>query len=686
MPKNIQTLVDDLDHDLSSLYDADDSEIDEAVVFPLCSSLKNNLNYLDEVEIDRGGEKRIFKAYDPRSDRHIALARPLKDSKENEERFLREARICAGLEHPNIIPVYDIELDDDEKPFFTMELLKGQTLKDLLKDHHRSVECKSGLAQLLDIFVKVCDAVAFAHSKNVLHLDVKPENINVGEYGQVLLIDWGLAKILNDSLSEDLFSDDNSLDMDLLNDMTQVGTLKGSPGFMAPEQAETKGVKTSATDIYSLGALLYSILTAEMHVQGESIEELLVNTRQGELRDFPKDKYIPDSLKAVFYKACQLKPEERYDSVESLKGEIQSFLRGYATQAEEAGFLKLLKLVYHRNRIRCQLIFGFLIFSLLGTSLFIQALRESEAEAIVARNKAETALVLYEKEKRGRESIIADFDESLENFKENLGSSSNIEDHFNRLLVGTAISSSRQLDFDMALALTELAIQKNPNDYNAIAEKGFIHLVRHEFNKANGEFRKCSTHTPHIYDLIRIANDYAQIKPNDEKRLTNKQFLELVRTLPDNRSWLKHYMLVYDHKVNPSLQEHSELVKGYLLMLNPELDEKNFNFNFIQSQDGNRLDLSGNSKLHTLKNMGGKFFPYRSILRTLDLKYLDLSHSGLLGFQPIVELDLKELNLAHTPIKYFKFLSEFKEVPKLYLSKSQGFNAGPTNVKPIIVE
>ncbi|EDM28525.1 hypothetical protein LNTAR_11431 [Lentisphaera araneosa HTCC2155] len=668
MPKDIKSFTENLDLDLTSLYDdQEENEIDESLVYPLCASLQNKLGYTEKEEIARGGEKKIFRTFDARSDRYIALARPLRDSKEHQERFLREARISASLEHPNIIPVYDIELDDASQPFFTMELLKDQTLKDLLTDFHSLENQTYDLPQLLDVFVKVCDAIAYAHSKNVLHLDVKPENINVGEFGQVLLIDWGLAKIVNNPKEEDLYLNESTLDMDLLNDMTQIGILKGSPGFMAPEQAVSQGEKSFKTDIYSLGALLYHILTGEIHVEGDCIEEYLKGTREGDLRDFKKP--IAIGLKAVFYKACQLDPQQRYDSVDDLKQEIQAFLRGYATQAEEAGFLKQLKLIYQRNRIRCQLIFGFLLFSLVGTSLFIQALRESEAEAIMARKKAEKALSLYEKEKRGRESIIAEFDNSLQDFKENLGSSSKIEAHFSRLLVGSAIASSRKLDFEMALALTELAIKKNPEDYNAIAEKGFIHLIRHEFTKANDALQQCSTHSPHIYDLIRVARNYYILKPNDEQRLSNEQFLNFLEELPDNRAWLKSYMLIYDRKVNPSMTAHSDLVKGYIISLNPELTKENFNYKFTERPEGNHLDISHNPELTSLRNMGGKQFPYLSILRTLDLKTLNVSHTGLLRITNLSQLGLEEINIANTPVRNFHVLNDFKVKPKLKISR-----------------
>ena len=685
MPKDIKSFTENLDLDLTSLYDdQEENEIDESLVCPLCASLQNKLGYTEKEEIARGGEKKIFRTFDARSDRYIALARPLRDSKEHQERFLREARISASLEHPNIIPVYDIELDDASQPFFTMELLKGQTLKDLLTDFHSLENQTYDLPQLLDIFVKVCDAIAYAHSKNVLHLDVKPENINVGEFGQVLLIDWGLAKIVNNPKEEDLYLNESTLDMDLLNDMTQIGVLKGSPGFMAAEQAVSQGEKSFKTDIYSLGALLYHILTGEIHVEGYCIEEYLKRTREGDLRDFKKP--IAIGLKAVFYKACQLDPQQRYDSVDDLKQEIQSFLRGFATQAEEAGFLKQLQLIYQRNRIRCQLIFSFLIFTLVGTSIFIQALRESEAEAILARNNAEMALSLYEKEKRGRESIIAEFDDSLQDFKENLGSSSQIEAHFSRLLVGSAIASSRKLDFEMALALTELAIKKNPQDYNAIAEKGFIHLIRHEFVKANYELQRCATHAPHIYDIIRVSNNYVKIKPNDEKRLTNEQFLNCVEELPENRAWLKSYMLIYDRRVNPSIKAHSDLVKRYILSLNPKLTKENFNYKFIERPEGNHLDISHNPELSSLKMLGGKGFPYLSILRTLDLKTLNVSHTGLFGIKQLSQLGLKEINMANTRIKYFPGLNEFTLKPTIYVSKSQDLSKCPKDIKVIYVD
>ena len=304
----------------------------------------------------------------------------------------------------------------------------------------------------------------------------------------------------------------------------------------------------------------------------------------------------------------------------------------------------------------------------------------------MARNKAEMALSLYEKEKRGRESIIAEFDNSLEDFKENLGSSSEIEAHFNRLLVGSAIASSRKLDFEMALALTELAIKKNPEDYNAIAEKGFIHFIRQEYTKANEALQQCSTHSPHIYDLIRLARKYHLLKPNDEQALTSEQFLNLIRELPENRSWLKSYMLIYDRKINPSMEAHSDLVKGYIISLNPELSKENFHYKFEERPEGNHLDISHNPKLKTLKNMGGPQFPYLSILRTLDLKTLNVSYSGLFKISELADLELQEINIANTPIKNFKGLKDFKVRPKLKISQKHLKLGCPTELVISIID
>ena len=196
-------------------------------------------------EIGSGAIKKIQRVLDLTSGRPVALATPKEGlSKEQIQYFLEEARLTASLEHPNIIQVYDLGFNQEGSPYFTMKLCSSKKLTDILKQKDTS------LFQLLDIYLKICDAVDYAHNSGAIHRDLKPENILLGNFGEVLVCDWGSAQIIPGS--------------NLENEVGQLShpLTKGTPGFMAPEQ-ESCIKPNISQDIFALGAILYNMLTRE---------------------------------------------------------------------------------------------------------------------------------------------------------------------------------------------------------------------------------------------------------------------------------------------------------------------------------------------------------------------------------------------------------------------------------------
>ena len=187
--------------------------------------------YTSEEEIDKGGMKSISVVTDQKTLRKVAFARLLNSSSKNRERFISEARLTAFLEHPNIVPVYDLGIKGDE-PFFTMKMIEGESLEDVIADLKIKPE-RYSVSDRMQIFLKICDAVAFAHHKGVIHLDLKPANIRVGKFGEVIVCDWGLSKIIQDQEDQ---VDEDGLDPVIYNDITMDGMIKGSPGYISPEQ------------------------------------------------------------------------------------------------------------------------------------------------------------------------------------------------------------------------------------------------------------------------------------------------------------------------------------------------------------------------------------------------------------------------------------------------------------------
>ncbi len=294
-----------------------------------------------------GGMKSVLLVHDADTGRDLAMAimpdfreRPLGDR----VRFVREALRTARLEHPNIVPVHDIGVDANGSPFFTMKYLHGQSLAALVKKlARRDPETLAQYPQkmLLQIYIRICNAIAFAHGEGVLHLDLKPANVHVGLHGELSVIDWGLARDMGEG-HRVIRSEDSPRD----------GVAQGTPGYMAPEQAAgLNDCQDERTDIYALGAILFAMLTSRDPLAGYSIRERMKLTVAG---DIPSPSSVPGSsvpaaLDAICRQAMALNPDDRYHTVAELRDDIFAFTTGYAPKAERAPFWKQVFLFCGRN-------------------------------------------------------------------------------------------------------------------------------------------------------------------------------------------------------------------------------------------------------------------------------------------------------------------------------------------------
>jgi WD40 repeat protein/tRNA A-37 threonylcarbamoyl transferase component Bud32 len=246
------------------------------------------------------------------------------------DRFVREAEITGGLEHPGIVPVYGLGRYDDGRPYYAMRFIRGESLQEAIKKLHMH---QAGYSQrgLLTRFVAACNAIAYAHSRGVIHRDIKPSNVMLGPYGETLVVDWGLAKVIGrespdgeDSASAELTLRPPSGD----SSATQAGSALGTPAFMSPEQARGELAKLGpATDIYSLGATLYTLITGRPPIQGRTTAELLENVRLGNWKPARQlQPSAPKPLDAVASKALALKPADRYATPLELAAEVERWL------------------------------------------------------------------------------------------------------------------------------------------------------------------------------------------------------------------------------------------------------------------------------------------------------------------------------------------------------------------------
>ena len=311
-----------------------------------CAKLRSRASraekYSVQEKIAEGGMGSIFRVIDRDLRRSSVLKVIHSHIMENRQMFVSfidEARITGRLEHPNIIPVHDLGVMDEDKLYFSMKEVHGVGLNSILlkiREEDKATTEKYSLYMLLTLFRKVCDAVAYAHSKNIIHRDIKPENIMVGDYGEVLLVDWGLARTL---VQDDTnFFDGSSKELDPLAETigdrtkTQYGIVKGTPAFMSPEQA--KGLTDmidKRSDIFLLGATLYSIATLTLPFQGVDVYDILDNAELGNIQH-PQarapQRELPPELCRIILKAMAHEPEERYQTVEEMIQDLDDLLEG----------------------------------------------------------------------------------------------------------------------------------------------------------------------------------------------------------------------------------------------------------------------------------------------------------------------------------------------------------------------
>jgi WD40 repeat protein len=282
----------------------------------------------------KGGIGEVFIALDKELNREVALKKIRPQYDEDTDclgRFVQEAEITGGLEHPGIVPVYGLGQSSDGRPCYAMRFIQGETLADAVRKFHTG-DSTVTLRSLLTRFVTVCNAIAYAHNRGVLHRDLKPANIMLGKYGETLVLDWGLAKPVGheaSSLPVPPSSEPTLLPHSADSSIqTQMGSTLGTPTYMSPEQASGRlGELSPATDIYSLGATLYTILTGQAPIDSADKTEILKRVREG---DWPRPRLVnpnvPMPLDAVCCKAMAKKASDRYASALALAADVERWL------------------------------------------------------------------------------------------------------------------------------------------------------------------------------------------------------------------------------------------------------------------------------------------------------------------------------------------------------------------------
>jgi len=390
---------------------------------PLPVLMPGQCRYALEKEIGRGGMGVVLRGIDRDIRREVAVKFMLADPGNTEKaRFVEEAQITGQLEHPNIVPVHELGVDARKRLFFTMKMVKGRSLAEVLqqlKDDPRQAESTWSLSRLLNILVNVCHALGYAHSRHVIHRDLKPANIMVGDFGEVYVMDWGLAKVLKEgdggggkSGAEppplpDRSCPEVTTNRESAGDLTQDGTILGTPAYMPPEQAAGRiEAVDRRSDIYALGGILYAILTLEppVHTDGGHLARLrrvmegTIAPPEKRAPDRARRGMVPRELSAIALKALAKDPAGRYQTVEAFRRDLERFLEGRSVSAKHDSAWETLKKLVKRNKgvsaaTAAALV---LVIAVVGVAFHFNNKERKDAQA--ARDKAEDHYAAFLKE------------------------------------------------------------------------------------------------------------------------------------------------------------------------------------------------------------------------------------------------------------------------------------------------
>ena len=370
---------------------------------------------------EEGGLGTVWVANDRELDRKVAvkeMKERFADDEHSRRRFVLEAEITGGLEHPGVVPVYGFGRYRDGRPFYAMRFIRGTSLRDAIQQFHQTdwrhatgTETREiAMRRLLTRFLDVCNTIYYAHRRGILHRDIKPSNIMLGEYGETLVVDWGLAKTVGrfEEPSDSSLPSESTLMPSASDKVTDtvLGHAIGSPPYMSPEQAAGEQEHLGpSTDIYSLGSTLYTMLTNVRPFEGESTDEILNKVRAGVVRR-PRDikPNTPKPLESICLKAMALRPVDRYPTVRHLVRDLEQFLANEPISAYRESFIDRFQRISRRHRsLFITGVASLILISLIstGASLIINQWR------VRAETSATKADELATRESKAREAAIA---------------------------------------------------------------------------------------------------------------------------------------------------------------------------------------------------------------------------------------------------------------------------------------
>ena len=634
--------------------------------------------YTPHTKLNQGGMKAIWEVDDHRTARKVAMAL-IQDSRiassDDIDSFLYEARLTANLQHPNIIPIYDIAVDENGNPYFTMKALKGETLGEILRqlrDGNETYRARYSRTQLLGIFLKVCNAIDYAHTKGVIHLDLKPSNVIVGDFGDVHVLDWGLSTLITHlseydgepvswhSLDEVTLENGQTLTRYLESSAKRRHIVGGTPGYMSPEQAQGSPSDIDfQTDVFMLGAMLYELLTYRCPIVGDTVKQVLQKTVRGDVPHPVKrapELRIPPALAAIAMKAMQTDPNERYANVAALIRDVHQYQDGFATIAENPTFITHAALLIRRHKLPVGLIAlsAALIGAILANSFV--SIRQSERVAVDA------LATLQEK----NEYIAATARKVAPDY------------------LDLTLRAEREYEFPAAEQALDTSLAFDPMNPAAWEMKARVLLCRQAFAPAwdilsgrRGNIAQGSN------ALLGLAEKYRGVDA-----VRDEDFPELVRDFINGGLSEGLPRLFYHFNRKPfEPSTHFTAVGEALKLLNP--GEATLNFHWEPAAgSGWIIDLSDNTDLDNLAplcgldidslNAGSIGTPDLQLLTGTGMRRLDLSGTPL---SHLFDMDrfggLEELDISGTRIRNLANIVKYSRLTTLDISRIEGLAISP---------
>jgi len=508
------------DHFFKSHTSADNDQTRLASASKNVKSIGEQFNSRLKIEniIGEGGMGCVYLAYDEHIGRRVAIKELLDfgdlpengslNQEELKNTFIHEAKLTAKLEHPGVIPIYELEYENLKLPYYVMPYVKGETLESLLKNcSYFPIDEQLGQRlKLLNILIDTCETIAYAHSKGVIHRDLKPGNIIRGEFGETIVLDWGLAQVLDDKDNTYFYRETQKHQKNTLNDTFSTGKI-GTPCYMAPEQFEGKANKSS--DVYSLGVILFRLICGKPPYHGdlETIQNKICNHSPSPSPD-KFEKSAPPELVSICNKAMQKDPRQRFVTAKEFADQLKAFRDGRIVNIYTYSRKDLLRRFWMRNKSITIMALVILITIFIGAGLSFHYAVKMKA----AKKKAEKSLfsiTTYSETSQKQAKIIA----------------ATIQQNFSQLFSDLHAAATQLTPMDLSNQISTQVILRQLHNYYPEFEGFYIKPIKMAFSASPAKWKN----NTRIHDI-----------PSAE---IHNQDLKLFFRVPIIKNQLVHYYI-----------------------------------------------------------------------------------------------------------------------------------------------